>query len=197
MFDIVMLSGSPTEPSRSRHPLRIASERLTARGHRVQCIDIRHLPAGALLHADWNDPAIQAALEAVQHAAAVLVATPLYKASYSGLFKAFLDLLPQAAFANKPVLPFATGGSLAHLLALDYALKPVLTALGARHVLDNVFATEADIARVDGEYRIAAPLAQRLHGAVESLMHVLDERAALTRLGTLAASERTEIAVNP
>lgn len=73
---------------------------------------------------------------------ALVVATPIYQAAYSGLLKTFLDLLPQHAFAGKPVLPLATGGSPAHVLALDYALRPVLTALGAqvsqgRFILDR------------------------------------------------------------
>jgi len=72
-----------------------------------------------------------------------LVATPIYKAAYSGLLKSFLDLLPQDGLRGKTVLPLATGGSTAHLLALDYALKPVLGALGARHILDSVYATDA------------------------------------------------------
>ena len=70
------------------------------------------------------------------------MSTPIYKAAYSGLLKSFLDLLPQDGLRGKVVLPLATGGSSAHLLALDYALKPVLGALGARHILDAVFATD-------------------------------------------------------
>lgn len=68
----------------------------------------------------------------VAKADALVVATPIHKAACSGLLKTFLDLLPQHAFAGKPVLPLATGGSPAHFLALDYSLRPVLTALGAQ-----------------------------------------------------------------
>jgi len=75
----------------------------------------------------------------------VIVATPIYKAAYSGLLKAFLDLLPADALRGKTVLPLATGGSAAHLLALEYALKPVLSALGARDILDPVYATDAQL----------------------------------------------------
>ncbi|MGA5194026.1 NAD(P)H-dependent oxidoreductase [Streptomyces exfoliatus] len=71
-----------------------------------------------------------------------LVPRQIYKAAYSGLLKTFLDLLPQHAFAGKPVLPLATGGSPAHVLAPEYALRPILTAFGAqvcqgRFVLDR------------------------------------------------------------
>ena len=65
---------------------------------------------------------------------AIVVATPVYQAAYSGLLKVFLDLLPQFAFRGKAVLPIVTGGSPAHVLAVDYALRPVLANLGAAHI---------------------------------------------------------------
>ena len=76
----------------------------------------------------------------------MLIATPIYKAAYSGVLKSFLDLLPQDALRGKTVLVLGTGGSAGHLLALDYALKPVLAALGARHILDSIYAVDAQFA---------------------------------------------------
>ena len=72
------------------------------------------------------------------------MATPVYKAAYSGLLKAFLDLLPSSALAEKGVLPIATAGSLAHCLVLEYALKPVLAALGASTFLPAVCLLDTD-----------------------------------------------------
>lgn len=72
-----------------------------------------------------------------------MVATLVYKAAYSGLLNVFLDLLPQTALKHKTVLPLATGGSLHHMLALDYALGPVLQSLSAQHILPGVYATDA------------------------------------------------------
>ena len=77
---------------------------------------------GALLSADITDPTIAEAVAAVADADAIVVATPVYQAAYSGLLKVFLDLLPQFAFRGKAVLPIVTGGSPAHVLAVDYAL---------------------------------------------------------------------------
>ena len=182
MTHVVTLSGSPAVRSRSTHLLGIAEEALRRRGVVVRRIDARALPAGALMHAQADDPAVREALKLVEQAQAVVVATPLYKAAYSGLLKSFLDLLPQAALADKPVLPLATGGSLAHLLALDYALKPVLASLGARHVLDNVFATERDVAQIGGDYTLSDAIAQRLAEAVDSLLGVLDDADTLRGL---------------
>jgi FMN reductase len=190
MPDIVTVSGSPASPSRSQHLLRVAEEMLTKRGFSVHRVDVRQLPAAALIHGDWNDPAVRAALDSIRQARAVVIATPLFKASYSGLLKTFLDLLPQTALAGKPVLSFATGGSLAHLLALDYALKPVLTALGARLVLDNVFATESEVPLTDGAFNLSEALGQRLLDAIGILAQTLDDNEALESLRRSAVADR-------
>ena len=73
------------------------------------------------------------------------------------------------------VLPLATGGSLAHFLALDYALKPVLAALGARDILDGVYATDAQLApHESGGFVPDAVLVERLERALQPLepLHV-------------------------
>ena len=106
-------------------------------------IVVRELPASALMTADVQHAALRAAVDAVSQAELVIVATPIYKAAYSGLLKVFLDLLAPDALRGKTVLPLATGGSPGHLLALEYALKPVLAALGARHVLDPVYVVDS------------------------------------------------------
>ncbi|CRK57961.1 FMN reductase [Alloactinosynnema sp. L-07] len=109
----------------------------------------------ALLAADTADPAITGVIDAIAGADAVVVASPVYKAAYSGLLKALLDLLPQFALAGKAVLPLVTGGTPAHVLAIDYALRPVLTSLGADHVvqgwlvLDKHIAVDADRVALD------------------------------------------------
>ena len=177
---ITSLSASPSEHSRSAWLTQFALTRLSGRAARHDDILVRALPADALLTADVQHPAIAAAVQAIEAADLVIVGTPIYKAAYSGLLKVFLDLLPPDALRDKLVLPLATGGSPAHFLALDYALKPVLSALGARHVLDGVFATDAQlrrheaggfvpeadlIARLD---RALAPIASRLRSPLEA-----------------------------
>lgn len=144
---ITSISGSPSERSRSAWLTQFALTRLEGVARHSEHIALRDLPAGPLLAAQAHDPAIAQAVEAVAAAQLVIVGTPIYKAAYAGLLKVFLDLLPPDALRSKTVLPLATGGSPAHLLALDYALKPVLSALGARHVLDGVFATDAQLQR--------------------------------------------------
>lgn len=169
-MNIVGISGSPSARSRSAWLLQLAQTRLEAVARGNAAIAVRDLDAGALLRADAQSAGVREALERVAAADLVVVATPIYKAAYSGLLKLFLDLLPQDALRGKTVLPLATGGSLAHLLALDYALKPVLCALGARDILDGVFATDQQLApHASGGYVPDAELLDRLDRALEPL----------------------------
>ncbi len=182
-MSIVALSGSPSANSRSTALLRHVLERFDG-GEATHEIVLRDLPPAALVRADFDDPAIRRAREQVAAARLVLVATPIYKAAYSGLLKTFLDLLPQDGLCGKTVLAIGTGGSLAHLLALDYTLKPVLVALGARHLLDTVFAVDSqllpderrgyvvhdDIARRVDRALADAPFASRRHESAIALV---------------------------
>jgi FMN reductase len=101
----------------------------------------------------------------------VVVATPVYKAAYSGVLKVFLDLLPQTGLAGKTVLPLATGGSPNHMLALDYALRPVLQSLGAKHILSGIYATDAQVTLTEsGAHQVSADIGLRLDEAVDTLV---------------------------
>jgi FMN reductase len=170
-LQIFGIAGSPTPSARSTTLLRAALRLLAPRAASLGEIELRNLPPAALLHANASDAHVATALAGVAAADLVLVATPIYKAAYSGLLKVFLDLLPQDGLRDKIVLPLATGGSLAHLLALDYTLRPVLGALGARHILDTVFATDSQF---DTDARFMrephAEVTQRLSRALAPLL---------------------------
>lgn len=168
-LDIVSVSGSPTAGSRSTALLRFIEQRLAGHGStRITHVAVRDLPPAALLAGDADDVALRSALAAVRRAHLVMVATPIYKAAYSGLLKTFLDLLPQDALRGKTVLPLATGGSPAHLLALEYALKPVLAALGARHVLDAIYVVDAAWSEHETLGRVpAAEVVERIDAALQ------------------------------
>lgn len=165
------ISGSPSARSRSAWLLAWALDHVSTLAARSETLVLRELPAAALLSAALDDERLRAARDRVARADVVLVSTPIYQASYSGLLKAFLDVLPQDALRGKTVLPLATGGSAAHLLALDYALKPVLSVLGARHILDGVYASDAQLPS-DGEggYLPDETLSRRLQRALEPLV---------------------------
>ena len=116
---ILLLAGSPSIPSRSTLLLTHVGERLAQLGHRYSMLHVLDLPAEALLHVNVSNADIKQARAQVAQAEAVIVSTPVCKAAYSGILKAFLDVLPQDGLAGKLVLPLATGGGLSHMLALD------------------------------------------------------------------------------
>ncbi len=171
-MSILLIAGSPSEHSRSAALLDAVSQRLGLRHALIERLHIRDLSPQALLLADVGHKSIRAAVSQVETARAIVVATPVYKAAYSGVLKVFLDLLPQSAFKGKVVLPLATGGSPHHMLALDYALRPVLQSLAARHILPGVYATDAQIPKdTEGQYQVGRDIGERLDDAVSTLLH--------------------------
>ena len=168
-MSILLIAGSPSEHSRSAALLDAVQARLG--GHvLVDRLHIRDLSPQALLLADVNHKSIAHAVAQVASARALVIATPIYKAAYSGVLKVFLDLLSQTELKGKLVLPLATGGSPHHMLAMDYALRPVLQSLSASHVLTGIYATDAQVPKdEDGEYRVGSEIAARLDDAVNTL----------------------------
>ena len=170
MIDVVTIAGSPATPSRCAAALDTARELLEQRGLSTAAINLRDLPPEALLWAGFQDPAVRRATSMVAQARAIVVATPVYKAAYSGLLKTFLDLLPADALAGKGVLPIATAGSLAHCLVLEYALKPVLSALGGASFLPGVCLVDSDfVYGGDGLVRLETAAGGRLAAALDAL----------------------------
>jgi FMN reductase len=145
---VVTIAGSPAERSRSSELLREAERLLGKQGITVRRISVRDLPPQDLVHGRHDSEAIKEAGRLLEGASGIVVATPIYKAALSGVLKSFLDLLGQNAFRGKAVLPLAVGGSAAHLLAIDYSLKPVLGVLGATHLLGTIYAVDSQI-RID------------------------------------------------
>ncbi len=167
----LLIAGSPSERSRSAALLDAVAQRLTVRGALVDRIHIRDLSPQALLLADAHHRSISQAVAQVAQARVLVVSTPVYKAAYSGVLKVFLDLLPQTALQGKTVLPLATGGSPHHMLALDYALRPVLQSLGAKHILPGIYATDAQVTVTpEGAYAVGRDIATRLDDAVNVLV---------------------------
>lgn len=173
---VISLAGSPRIPSRSAALLSVSKNWLQQQGVEVISYTLHDFDAEDLLYANFNSPAIKAFTEQLAQADGLLVSTPVYKASFSGALKTLLDLLPERALDHKVVLPLATGGSIGHMLAVDYALKPVLAALKAQEVLHGVFADDSQVVLDGEEVTLAENLAVRLEEALESFYLALGRR---------------------
>ena len=92
----------------------------------------------------FASPRLQAVIDQVVAADALVVVTPIYKASFPGLFKSFVDALDADALTGKPVALAATGGTARHSLAVDFSLRPLFAYLQTVTVPTGVFASPHD-----------------------------------------------------
>ncbi|MCX4825387.1 NADPH-dependent FMN reductase [Streptomyces sp. NBC_01142] len=192
MTSILAVSGSPSVNSRTELLVEHAVERLSVTGFDTGHLKVRELPAAELLSGRSDSSALRAAAEQVAAADGLIVATPVYKASYTGLLKAFLDLLPQSGLAGKTVLPLATGGSLAHVLTIDYALRPVLTALGARHVVAGSFLLDSHVERLaEGGAQLRPEAELRLFDVVDEFIQALPAQYPTPAPGAATSATRS------
>ena len=122
---------------------------------------------------------LAAAVEDVAAADALVLVTPVYQASFSGLFKSFVDLVEEGRLRGTPVLLAATGGTERHSLAIEYALRPLVAHLGAVSVPTGVFAATGDLG--------SSGLGARIERAVGEL-------AALVGGGPVVTPARDEVA---
>ena len=168
MAYVLAIAGSPSHPSRTYSLLEYATHQLQQQGVETDILSVRDIPAEDLAYGRYDSSALEQPKALIEKADGLIIATPIYKASYTGVLKAFLDLLPQKALAGKVVLPLATGGTIAHYLSIDHALKPVLSELGVRHFGSTVYAIDKQIQRQeDGTIQLDDEVEQRLHSALQ------------------------------
>jgi FMN reductase len=184
MSRILAIAGSPSHPSRTYSLLEYAAQRLQQADIQTEILSARDISPEDLVFGRYDSPALEPIKAKLAEANGVIVATPIYKAAYTGVLKAFLDLLPQEALRGKVVLPIATGGTIAHLLAIDYALKPVLSELKARHILGGVYSVDKQIQRQeDGSIQLDAEIEARLHHALDELVASVKPNSVLASVG--------------
>src|SRR5689334_2097695 len=124
----------------------------------------------------FPDESLRSAVDTVTGADGLIVVTPIFSASFSGLFKTFFDVLDKDALVGKPVLLGATAGTARHSLALEHAMRPLFAYLRAVTVPTGVFAASEDWAGgADGA------LADRIDRAAGELADLVTGRPAATR----------------
>lgn len=134
-------------------------------------------------------PALRAALDEVEQADALIAVSPTFKASYSGLFKAFWDLVDDEGVRGAPVLLGATGGTARHSLMIDTAMRPLFSYLRTRIVPTAVFAASDDWGEVAGAADSLRddPLRGRIAAAGRDLAEVVLSRAPRPRVAAAEA----------
>jgi FMN reductase len=184
---IAVVSAGLSEPSSTRMLADLLGEASATAlgGAEVEVIELRPL-AHALtdsLLAGFPSGDLAAAIEKVAAADAVVAVTPVFSASYSGLFKMFFDVLDPGTLDGKPVLVGATAGTARHSLVLEHALRPLFSYLHAVVVPTAVFAASEDWGAAGAEpaTRSSAALRDRIDRAAGELAAMVQARPVAPR----------------
>ena len=175
---LAVVSGGLSNPSSTRllaDRLTAATvEALRARGDdaTVEVVELREHARDLAdnLVTGFPNQALRTAIETVSGADGLIAVSPIFSASYSGLFKTFFDVLDKEALAGKPVLLGATAGTARHSLALEHALRPLFAYLRAVTVPTGVFAATEDWAGAGGVDRALADRIDRAAGELADLV---------------------------
>lgn len=145
---IAVVAAGLSQPSSTR----LLADRLAAAtvgalgGAEVEVFELRDYATDVTnnLLTGFPSPRLNVAIESVSSADGLIVVTPIFTTSYSGLFKSFIDVLDPQALTDMPVLLAATGGTERHSLAIDYAMRPLFSYLHANAVPTGVYAASGD-----------------------------------------------------
>lgn len=175
---IVGVSGSLREPSKTTALVRALVEEAASRGTvETILVEVASLGpgfAGALRREDVG-PDVEAALRAIETADLLIVASPVYRASFTGLFKHLFDFVGQYALVGTPVLLAATGGGERHALILEHQLRPLFGFFQALTLPLGVYASEVDF---DG-YELTSPeVRARIEQAITRAVPLVEQAAA-------------------
>ena len=132
----------------------------------VRVIELRDLAVDIAGHlvSGFPSAALEEALSAVTGADGLIAVTPVFTASYSGLFKSFFDLVENTALTGKPVLVAATGGTPRHSLVLEHAMRPLFAYLRAVTLPTSVYAASEDWGAAGDAYADGLPARVRRAG---------------------------------
>jgi FMN reductase len=173
---IVAVSGSLHHPSKTTALVEAILDEVTssieAEVHLIRVDLLGPHFAGALTRRELS-PLVEAELERIEAADVLIVASPVYRASFTGLFKHLFDFVDQYALVDTPVLLAATGGSERHALTIDHQLRPLFSFFQALTLPLGVFAHGSDF--VDGRVHSAA-LRERIQKAVARSLPVIAAR---------------------
>jgi FMN reductase len=144
---VVAVSGGLQRPSKSaflaEHLLDLIADEVPCQQRLIEMGGIAPLLAGAVWRSQLSDT-VEQELAAVEQADVLVVVTPVFRGSYTGLFKHFFDFIHQDALIDKPVLLAATGGSERHALVIDHQLRPLFSFFQARTLPLGIYATDKD-----------------------------------------------------
>jgi FMN reductase len=173
---IVFLAASPSAASRSTFIARaVASEVQTAGWHSV-FFSLGDFDPADLLFGRSMAPAVARFIDATKEAAAVVLATPVYKATYTGGLKAMVDLIPRDALTGKPALGISTARQTAHASGVEQAYRALFLFFNARP-LDALFVEDDELQLAAGTGVLSVDAEKRVRKAARALVQATQQAA--------------------
>ncbi|MEB3754992.1 FMN reductase [Acinetobacter sp. MD2(2019)] len=189
-LQVVAVSGGLNHPSKTQTLLQAIvdelSKAINIQVHWIKFSEIAPLLGGAI-YRNQLPQRVQDDLATVESADVLIVGTPVYRASFTGLFKHFFDFVEQTALVDVPVLLAASGGSERHALVLEHQLRPLFSFFQAHTLPIGVYATDADFSPA---YSIHSELLrQRITLAVTRAVPFLTARSAQSQRAELTKTQ--------
>jgi len=147
---ISVVVGNPKAGSRTRTVGEaVAARAASMAGLADAPIDVLELAGLGPSLFDWSSPAVRTAVDALAASRLAVIATPVYKATYTGLLKSFLDWFGQTGLHGVVAVPVMVGAAPQHALALEVHLRPLLVEIGATVPTRGLFVLEDQLDRLD------------------------------------------------
>ena len=170
---VLFVAGSPSETSRSTFVARRVADALEADGIAARLVSLRDFDAADVLFARTTEPRVVRLVDAARVAPAIVLVTPVYKATYGGGLKALVDLIPPDALGGKPGLAIATTKLDAHGLLVARAFDALFTFFGVERVAETLVLLDSEI-RIEGAAPSFATSAEaRIAGAAGALARAI------------------------
>jgi len=175
---IVGISGSLSAPSRTRSLVESILHNAVQKAHsKLTLIDIAQFAPelGSTVTYDNFPKVLSDAYQAISEADLIVIGTPVYKASYTGLLKHFFDLLDPKLLTGKVAILAATGGTDQHALVLEYQLRPLASFFGVTTVPTAIYARDNEFI----DYRLnSEAIDKRIGTAVNQAFNLLEHKTA-------------------
>jgi FMN reductase len=172
-YHVLLIGGSPSASSRSNALLSELSAQLTQHGLRALQLNVRDFPAEELLYGRVEHPPIADFLRQVSAAKALVFATPVYKAVYSGALKLIVDLIAPDGLAGKAVLGVATGKLAAHGVSVERAFSGLFEFFRGSRPLPTLFVADAELEVRAGGIELSGEARDKLGLALQGLTRAL------------------------
>jgi len=173
----VFITGSPSPTSRSSTVLGAVRARLEGLGYQTRSYGAGDFDPRAVLEAKTDDAAVQRYLKEVSEASVVVVSTPVYKASYSGVLKALLDLIGYEALVGRVALGIATGRQQAHLAATGHALGAVFDFFRVGVIVPPLLLADETVYALDEGTTLSAATRAAVDERVAAIVAAVGDRS--------------------